>query len=282
MAIIGVIYRMPELPEVETIRRSLLPLVQGAEIETVQVFLAKAVRPAPAEFAAGLTGRRITGIERRGKYLLFQLDNGQCLTIHLRMAGRLVWQSRTTPLAKHTTLVINFRDGKSLHFVDPRKFGTAVLFPPAAPPAGLTALGLEPLTTEKEKLLAVLEKAAARRSGPVKGLLLDQRVLAGLGNIYADEVLFAAGISPLRPAREVTRAEWEKLYGCMVAILNKALVHRGTSQRDYVDGRGEAGEFQHYLQVYGRKKETCFACGAPLVYARVAGRGTHYCPTCQK
>ncbi|NLC53872.1 MAG: DNA-formamidopyrimidine glycosylase [Firmicutes bacterium] len=272
---------MPELPEVETIRRSLLPLVQGAVIDQVQVFLEKAVKPGPAEFEAGLAGRQITGIQRRGKYLLFELDSGQRLAIHLRMAGRLVWQNRATTLAKHTTLVMDFQDGKSLHFVDPRKFGTAVLFPPAAPPAGLTALGLEPLTTEKEALLAALKEAAARRSGPVKGLLLDQRILAGLGNIYADEVLFAAGVSPLRPAREVTAAEWEKIYGSIVRILNKALAYRGTSQRDYVDGRGEAGEFQHHLKVYGRKKELCLDCGAPLVYARVAGRGTHYCPTCQ-
>ncbi|HHW11796.1 MAG TPA: bifunctional DNA-formamidopyrimidine glycosylase/DNA-(apurinic or apyrimidinic site) lyase [Firmicutes bacterium] len=273
---------MPELPEVETIRRSLLPLVQGAVIDKVQVFLAKAVKPAPAEFETALTGKRITGLARRGKYLLFQLDSGQCLAFHLRMAGRLVWQSGTAPLAKHTTLVMKLQDGKSLHFVDPRKFGTAVLFPPAAPPAGLTALGLEPLTTEKEELLAVLAKAAARRSGPVKGLLLDQQVLAGLGNIYADEVLFAAGVSPLRPAREVTRAEWEKIYDSMVRILNASLAHRGTSQRDYVDGRGKAGEFQNYLKVYGRKKEPCVNCGAQLVYARVAGRGTHYCSTCQR
>lgn len=273
---------MPELPEVETIRRSLLPLVQGAVIDEVQVYLAKAVKPAPAEFEAGLAGRQITAIERRGKYLLFQLDSGQRLAIHLRMAGSLVWQSGTPSLAKHTTLVLSFQDGNSLHFVDPRKFGTAVLFPPAAPPAGLTALGLEPLNTAKEELMAVLEEAAARRSGPVKGLLLDQRVLAGLGNIYADEVLFAAGISPTRPAREVTRAEWEKIYESIVRILNKAVAYRGTSQRDYVDGRGEAGEFQHHLKVYGRKKETCLECGEPLVYARVAGRGTHYCSTCQK
>lgn len=172
-------------------------------------------------------------------------------------------------------------DGHSLHFVDPRKFGTVVLSPPAALPGGLTGLGLEPLTTDKGELLAALEKAAARRSGPVKGLLLDQSVLAGLGNIYADEVLFAAGISPLRPAREVTPAEWERIYRWMIEVLNESLDHRGTSRRDYVDGRGEPGDFQNYLRVYGRKKEPCVKCGNQLVYARVAGRGTHYCPTCQ-
>lgn len=273
---------MPELPEVETIRRTLLPLVQGAVIDTVQVFLAKAVQPAPAEFEAKLAGRKITDLQRRGKYLLLCLDSGQRLAIHLRMAGRLVWQGGAAPLAKHTTLVMKFQDGNSLHFVDPRKFGTAVLFPPAAPPAGLTALGLEPLTTEKGELLAALEKAAARRSGPVKGLLLDQRVLAGLGNIYADEVLFAAGISPLRPAREVTAEEWERIHASMVRILNESLRCRGTSQRDYVDGRGEAGSFQNHLKVYSRKKERCLVCAEPLVYTRVAGRGTHYCPTCQR
>ncbi len=272
---------MPELPEVETIRRSLLPLVRGKVIGEARVFLTKAVKPAPEEFASELKGKRIIDLQRRGKYLLFLLDSGQRLAFHLRMAGRLVWQSGSGPPAKHTTLVLDFLVGHSLHFVDPRKFGTAVLSPPATPPAGLTSLGPEPLTTEKGELLAALEKAAARRSGPVKGLLLDQRVLAGLGNIYADEVLFAAGISPLRPAREVTPTEWERIYQRMIEVLNESLDHRGTSRRDYVDGRGEPGDFQNHLRVYGRKKEPCVNCGNQLVYARVAGRGTHYCPTCQ-
>ena len=235
---------MPELPEVETIRRSLAPLVEGKVIREARVYLSKAVKPAPEEFAAELKEKRITNLERRGKYLLFLLDTGQQLVFHLRMSGRLVWQGEDSPLAKHTTLVLLLTDGQSLHFVDPRKFGTAVLSPPAALPGGLAGLGLEPLTTEKEKLLAVLAKAAARRSGPVKGLLLDQSVIAGLGNIYADEVLFAAGISPLRPAREVTPYEWERVYQKMIAILNESLTHRGTSRRDYVDGRGEPGPDQ--------------------------------------
>ena len=123
------------------------------------------------------------------------LDTGQNLVLHLRMSGRLVWQNKEEPLAKHTTLVLDFLDANSLHFVDPRKFGTAALVPPAEPPTGLTGLGLEPLTTEKEQLLTAVKKAAARRSGPVKGLLLDQRVLAGLGNIYADGFVCGGGFS---------------------------------------------------------------------------------------
>ena len=273
---------MPELPEVETVRRSLLPLVKGEVIREVRICLEKAVKPAPEQFVAELTGKEIIDLQRRGKYLLMVLDSGQQVAFHLRMSGRLVWQVGEVPLEKHTTLVLNFDDGHSLHFVDPRKFGTAVLFPPAPPPAGLQTLGLEPLTTKKVELLAALEQAAARRSGPVKGLLLDQGVLAGLGNIYADEVLFAAGVRPMRPAREVTTAEWEKIYQRMIEILNKALDHRGTSRRDYVDGRGEPGDFQNHLQVYGRKKEPCLVCGNQLVYTRVAGRGTHYCPVCQE
>lgn len=272
---------MPELPEVETIRRSLLPLVKGEVIREVRIFLAKAVKPSPAQLEKDLVDREITDLQRRGKYLLMCLDNGQQVAFHMRMSGRLVWHSGEPPLEKHTTLIINLVNGYSLHFVDPRKFGTAVLFPPADPPAGLQQLGPEPLTDKKEEVLASLMMSAQRRSGPVKGLLLDQTVVAGLGNIYADETLFAAGISPLRPAREVTAEEWEKVYQEMVRILNQSIGHRGTSRRDYVDGRGEPGDFQNYLRVYGRKKESCLVCGNQLVYTRVAGRGTHYCPTCQ-
>ncbi len=273
---------MPELPEVETIRRSLLPLLTGKKIEAVEVYLEKAVKPSPGKLRDGLPGREIVEIERRGKYLTLQLDDGQRVTFHLRMAGRLVFMPVSAPLEKHTTLSITFTDGNSLRFVDPRKFGTVVYHAPSEPPVGLRKLGPEPLTTPKAEVLARWQTAAARRKGPVKGLLLDQEVLAGLGNIYADETLFLAGVRPERPANAISAREWEKIYESMITVLNDSIGHRGTSQRDYVDGLGEKGYHQVYLQVYGRKREPCRKCGTELVYTRVAGRGTHYCPHCQQ
>ncbi|NLW55591.1 MAG: bifunctional DNA-formamidopyrimidine glycosylase/DNA-(apurinic or apyrimidinic site) lyase [Firmicutes bacterium] len=272
---------MPELPEVETIRRSLLPLLPGKKIEEAQIFLEKAVKPSPEAVRDGLIGREIMDIKRRGKYLIIQLDNEQWVTIHLRMSGRLVFMPASAPLEKHTTLTLEFTDGNSLRFVDPRKFGTVVLHAPTEPPAGLSTLGPEPLTTPKAEMLERLQTAAARRPGPVKGMLLDQRVLAGLGNIYVDEALFLAGVRPERPANGICAAEWEKIYESMLKVLNDSIEHRGTSERDYVDGLGEPGYHQVYLQVYGRKREPCRKCGTELIYTRVAGRGTHYCPNCQ-
>ena len=145
---------MPELPEVETVRRSLLPLVKGETISEVCIYLAKAVKPAPEEFATALTGKGITDLQRRGKYLLMVLDSGQQVAFHLRMSGRLVWQEKPAPLEKHTTLVLYFDSGYSVYFIDPRKFGTAVLFPPAPPPAGSNSRP-EPLTAKKEEPLAL-------------------------------------------------------------------------------------------------------------------------------
>jgi formamidopyrimidine-DNA glycosylase len=273
---------MPELPEVETVRRSLLPVVIDKEIQEVEIFLEKAVRPiAPEELKLALIGRKIEDLLRRGKYLIFILDNSQRVAFHLRMTGKLLYKAGLSAPEKHTTLILSFSDGNSLHFVDPRKFGTVVLYEPANPPAGLKKLGPEPVADKKEVVLFSLKTAASRRKGPIKGLLLDQTVIAGLGNIYADETLFRAGVHPTCPAREITAQEWERIYQSIQEILTKAINHRGTTRQDYVDGRGEPGEYQNYLNVYGRKEESCLVCGGTINYTRVAGRGTHYCPNCQ-
>ncbi len=272
---------MPELPEVETIRRTLTSVLIGQEIQGVEVLLEKAVKPSSEQLIRALVGRKIVELRRRGKYLLLLLDDDSRVAFHLRMTGRLLFLPKLTPLEKHTTLVLNFTDDHSLRFVDPRKFGTVVLYWPSTPPEGLKKLGPEPLETEKAVVVSSLTTAAARRKGPVKGLLLDQRVIAGLGNIYTDETLFLAGIRPTRSVREITAAEWEKIYQSILTVLELAIEHRGTSRRDYVDGRGEPGNHQCYLQVYDRKKKPCLVCGSEIQYTRVAGRGTHYCPACQ-
>ncbi len=273
---------MPELPEVETVRRSLLPVVVGKEIRKVEIYLEKAVKLIPPEeMKVALTGREIKDLIRRGKYLVFLLDNGQRVAFHLRMTGKLLYKTGLTTPEKHTTLILSFSDGNSLHFVDPRKFGTVVLYTSDNPPAGLKKLGPEPVDDEKEVVLSSLKTAASRRKGPVKGLLLDQTVIAGLGNIYADETLFLAGVHPTRPAREISTGEWEKIYQSIKEVLTAAIKNRGTTRQDYVDGRGVPGEHQNFLNVYGRKEEPCRVCGSPITYTRVAGRGTHYCPNCQ-
>ncbi|NLY88042.1 MAG: bifunctional DNA-formamidopyrimidine glycosylase/DNA-(apurinic or apyrimidinic site) lyase [Firmicutes bacterium] len=271
---------MPELPEVETILRTLRPYLPGKEITGVEPRLAKAFRPDPETFAREVTGRKITGLARRGKYLLLSLDNGKKIAIHLRMSGRLLYSDNPSPPPKHTTLILRFKDGAELLMEDPRKFGTVQLFTGENPPSGLAALGPEPI--KKDEVLANLWAAGKRRKAPVKAILLDQRVLAGLGNIYTDEALFLAGIDPSRPVNRVSPEEWERLYTAICQVLEESLAHRGTSRRDYVDGKGEPGTHQDYLRVYGRRDKPCPVCGQPVSYKRVAGRGTHYCRFCQR
>lgn len=269
---------MPELPEVETIRRTLLPHLKGKEIVGVEVYLTKAVRPDPDTFKKMLIGRKITTLTRRGKFLIFSLDSGEKMAFHLRMTGRLLYFPSPSPMPRHTTLVLKLKDGGELQMEDYRKFGTVHLFA-HEPPPGLARLGPEPWDGQA---LERLQTVGKRRKGPVKALLLDQTVLAGLGNIYTDEALFAAGIDPARPANTLSPEDWEKLHTAVCHVLEEGLAHQGTSRRDYVDGQGRPGTHQDYLQVYGRKAQPCFRCGGPLNYCRVAGRGTHYCPNCQR
>src|SRR5690554_6103012 len=270
---------MPELPEVETIRRTLAPYLPGKEIIGAEPRLAKAFRPDPETFAREVTGRMITELSRRGKYFIVTLDNGRKIAFHLRMSGRLLYSEAHVPPPKHTTLVLRFKDGEELLMEDPRKFGTVHLFAAGTPPPGLAALGPEPV--DEEAVLANLKAAGERRKAPVKAILLDQTVLAGLGNIYTDEALFLAGIDPARPANKLSPEEWEKLYSVVCRVLQEGIDHRGTSRRDYVDGQGEPGTHQEYLRVYGRRVQPCPVCGQPVAYKRVAGRGTHYCRFCQ-
>lgn len=273
---------MPELPEVETVKRTLAPEIEGKKIIDVDVFLAKAVKPRPELAEEFLPGRVIQEVSRRGKYLVLTLDSGVKIAFHLRMTGQLLYQPRETPQAKHTTLRVSLNDGFDLRMVDQRKFGTINIFSPGgvgSAPHGLLTLGPEPFDTDA---LFSLKRAAQRRKGPVKGVLLDQQVLAGLGNIYTDEALFSAGINPARPANSLTEEEWKHLYDKICRILTEGIKHRGTTRRDYVDGRGRPGGYQELLKVYGRKGMACPICGEPIKYARIAGRGSHFCPHCQK
>lgn len=271
---------MPELPEVETIRRSLEPLLVGKKIVDVSVHLPKAIRgKSPEELHQELMGKGIAAVDRRGKYLLLRLEGGGTLVFHLRMTGRVIFRaSAAEPLAKHTTLVLGFADGSQLRFEDPRKFGTVDLLVDDGPHA-MNLLGPEPLGGEWT--VEDLIRAARARKTSIKAVLLDQTVVAGLGNIYVDESLFRAGVYPGRPAASLSIEEWQRLHGIIREVLAEGVECRGTTHRDYVDGLGNAGGFQERLRVYGRIGLPCVNCGTTLRRKKLAGRGTHYCPKCQ-
>lgn len=274
---------MPELPEVETVRRTLHPKLTGHTITRVEIFWPRAIRyPEAPEFAREIHGRKVLDIERRGKHLLLRLSGDRTLVVHLRMTGRLLYRDEGEAVDPHTTVLFHLDHGKALHFCDIRKFGVMHLVCPEEweRVSSLAGLGVEPLAAEftPEYLAGVL----AGGKGPVKARLLDQRRIAGLGNIYVDEALHRAGIFPTRPAGSLTQSELTRLHGAIRAVIAEGIDHRGTSVRDYVDGDGRAGAFQEHLRVYQRTGRPCLACGQPILRTVVAGRGTFYCPCCQR
>jgi len=277
---------MPELPEIETIRRSVADLIAGAKITAVEVFQTRQVATHdPAAFAAAVSGRRLVRFERRGKYLILGLDDGQRLVIHLRMTGQLLVCRPEAPVARHTHVVFHLEDGRQLRYRDVRRFGRIYLLGPepfsqqARAPGCLRRLGPEPLDPEFTSA-AFCERLRGRR-GALKPLLLRQDFIAGLGNIYADEALHRARLHPLRPAHSLTPAECEALFGAIREVLTEAIVWGGTTIADFRDGYGRSGAFRQRLRVYGRQGEPCLTCGQTVVKIRVAGRSSHFCPRCQ-
>jgi formamidopyrimidine-DNA glycosylase len=293
---------MPELPEVETIRRSLLRHLPGRRVEGVTFGDPKILKVPREHLAARITGSRFQDIGRRGKYLLFELDH-DCLVIHLGMSGQLtlrdprvqdspgflrhpvtqLQQARQHTPDRHTHLQLFLDDSRVLCLRDPRKFGKVLLLAPsedALKEFFEPRLGLEPLAGEY-RLEAFLQRLGQRKT-PIKALLLNQKVVAGIGNIYADEALFEAGIHPRRRVHGLRRSEKVRLFHAVRTVLQKAVHFGGTTLRDYVDSDGREGGFQEVLQVYGRAGEPCRRCGTPVVKEFLVQRGTHYCPTCQK
>lgn len=275
---------MPELPEVETVRRSLADVLPGRRIVSVDVRHPAVIQhPEPETFVRELPGYRFGPVRRRGKYLLLELEPGPLtLVVHLRMTGQLLYVPATTEPEKHTHVVIGLDDSHALHYKDMRRFGRFCLVGPDGDgmPAGLRTLGPEP--DDPTFTPAALAAALAGRTAPVKALLLDQRIVAGLGNIYADESLFLARIRPDRPGGSLSRAEVRRLHEAIGTVLSHALSLGGTSFYSYIDAAGKRGEFLEYLNVYGRSGEPCRQCGQPLLRQVTAGRGTHYCGRCQK
>ena len=270
---------MPELPEVETVRRGIAPHLTGQTVTGIIVRQPRLRWPVPAALAATLPGQMIRRVERRAKYLLLRTDAGTAL-FHLGMTGRLRILPAATPLQKHDHVDVLLADGHCLRFNDSRRFG-AVLWtaePPEQHPL-LQRLGPEPFAAAFSG--AYLQQRGQGRSVAAKALIMDNHIVVGVGNIYANEALFAAGISPLRPAGQITLAEYERLAAMIREILAEAIRQGGTTVRDFVGGEGEPGYFQQALQVYGRRGLPCAGCGEPIQHCRIGQRATYYCPHCQ-
>jgi formamidopyrimidine-DNA glycosylase len=275
---------MPELPEVESVRRRLAPVLEGRVFETVRIADPRLTRPLdPLEVAHELDGERVALVDRRGKYLIVRFESGRALLVHLRMTGSFLTSTDGTPLPDdvHRRAVVTLDDGSAVAYRDVRRFGTWLLLEPDEVDTYVDArVGREPLATAyRAKHLA--ERLTGRRA-PVKAAILDQRTVAGVGNIYADEALWRARIHPLTPAEKVDAEEVQALYKGIRESLRAGIRRQGSTLRDYRLPDGTEGGAQHEFKVYGRGGEPCERCGTPIDKIRVAGRGTWFCPTCQR
>ena len=272
---------MPELPEVETVRRGLEPVLAGRRIARVTARRRDLRRPLPDDFERRLAGRRVIAIGRRAKYLLFMLDDGQAWIAHLGMSGRLAAAGAGRAPRPHDHVTIETEDGVAVVYNDARRFGLMTICDGAALDEHPLLRGLGPDPLGNGFGGPVLAAAAAGRRTPVKALLLDQRAVAGLGNIYACESLYRAGVSPRRLGRNLGPARAERLAAAIRAVLGDAIAAGGSSLRDYVQADGEQGYFQHEFRVYGREGEAC-AAGHPVRRIAQGGRSTFFCPRCQR
>lgn len=283
---------MPELPEVETVRRGLLGAMEGAVIARADVNRPDLRWPFPEGMAARLTGQRVKALRRRSKYILCDLSSGETLLIHLGMSGRMTVSGdplgqfvHDHPMpAKHDHVVFHMDNGARVTFNDPRRFGAMDLLPTTGADAHklLASIGPEPLGNEFSE--PYLVNALKGRNTPIKSALLDQSIVAGLGNIYVCEALFRAGINPKRRAGQISAARIASLVPIIRDVLTEAIAAGGSSLKDFRQADGELGYFQHNFDVYGREGEPCRKPGCASVIQRVvqAGRSSFFCPTCQK
>ena len=269
---------MPELPEVETIKNELASSVVGRCINGVTLnWEGMVAYPSAKKFCQGILGKRIVGLKRRGKYLIFNLDNGDLLIIHLKMTGALILGNDLSHQPEYTRAVIRLDNGDCVYFRDPRKFGKMRLVKDGTDIIG--KLGIEPL--EDSFKTGTLVKLLSKRKAPVKMVLLDQTVIAGIGNMYADEALFAAKIHPLRRADSLSYEEIGSLYRAIRKVLRAAIVSKGASVNTYYRPDGGKGTAHFYFKVAHRRGENCYKCGEPLEYIKVRNRGTYFCRQCQ-
>ena len=276
---------MPELPEVETIRRGLEREVVGKRVKTAQVTGTRTIRrQTKKQFIAKLEGAKINGVERRGKYLLLKLDTGDILVIHLRMSGQLLRAQAKDAVVKHTHVVLTFTQGGQLRFVDPRTFGELFITTPDELTKDVTELadlGMDPVD-EPQSWVKFREQLLSRTT-KLKPLLMDQSFIAGLGNIYSDEILWEAGLRHDRVPQSLSTMEIRRLYRAIVEVLHEAVKHRGSTLADegYVDLHGKPGEFQLLHQAYDREGQACRRCRTLIVRDKVGQRSTFFCPNCQ-
>lgn len=272
---------MPELPEVETIAAGLRRRAVGLVIDDARLFLPKLLRSGTDSGLAPLRGRRISAVGRRGKHLIVSCEGGLSMVFHLKMTGQFLWEDPRSPRDRHTHLLFRFRNGsRELRFRDVRKFGFLRCLETASlgSCAELAALGPEPLEIGRRDFA----RRIAGRRGRLKSLLLNQSFLAGIGNIYADEILHRSRLHPLTRAETLRPEETAKLWSAMGAILRRAVEAGGSSIRDYKDDAGEEGSFQLAHRVYGREGRPCRRCGTAVVRIVVGGRASFFCPRCQK
>ncbi len=273
---------MPELPEVESVRRALAPVLEGRRFDRVEIDDPRLTRPDDrVEVARELEGERVRTLDRRGKYLIVRFESGRALVIHLRMTGSLRHAAGAAlPEDAYRRAVVRLDDGSELAYRDVRRFGTWLLLEPGEVESYIDArVGREPL--EPSFRARDLAERLVRRRAPIKAAILDQRTVAGVGNIYADEALWRARIHPLREARSLDAGELRALHRGIRRALERGIARQGSTLNDYRLPSGEPGGMQDEFRVYGRTGEPCERCGTPIEKLRVAGRGTWFCPTCQ-
>jgi formamidopyrimidine-DNA glycosylase len=274
---------LPELPEVETIRRGLIPRLVGCTIERVVLSNRRLRLPVPrAKLKGWVQGSKVESVDRRAKYLLAKMNSGAVLVLHLGMTGRLAFFANGAPRSPHDHLRFVLDSGLELRFNDVRRFGSVQVLAPGdgEPPQTFAGLGAEPLGPDFSS--SYLLKMAGSRTKPIKNFLMDARVVVGIGNIYANEILFVAGIKPTQAVGTVGKAAWDRVVEASKQVLEQAIACGGTTISDYVNSNGEAGYFQCKLKVYGRGGERCQSCGSEISRVILAGRASFFCPTCQK
>jgi formamidopyrimidine-DNA glycosylase len=276
---------VPELPEVETVRRDLDRALAGKRIKAVEVTGARTVRRSSEQgLVDGLTGRTVKGVKRKGKYLVANLDDGRWLVIHLRMSGQLLQATAKEPRPKHTHVVLVLQQGGEIRFVDPRTFGEVFVARPdhlGEDAPDLAGLGWDPI--EDLTTLPEFARLMLGRRVQLKALLTDQKVVAGLGNIYGDEILHEAGLRYDRPSDTLTSQELRRLFRAILDVMHEAIAARGSSLADeqYVDLDGKPGRYQHHHRVHAREGKACPRCRATIERVKYQGRSTYYCPNCQ-
>ena len=272
---------MPELPEVETVRRGLEKLILGKKISNIEIRYSKMIKTDLEQFQKELPGQVIQSIGRRGKYLLFYLSD-KVLISHLRMEGKYFYYPDHVPERKHAHVLIHFEDGETLVYEDVRKFGTMELLAPELLDAYFVSKKLGPEPTEQNFDLEIFRGALKKSKKPIKSHLLNQTLVAGLGNIYVDEVLWRAKVHPSRTSNSLSTQEVRKVHDEIIKVLGEAVEKGGSTIRTYTNAFGEDGTMQEFHQVYDKTGQACSRCGAIIEKIQLGSRGTHFCPKCQR